>query len=114
MKRFKILAIALTIVLCLTAGVFAINSFNNTASAKTKTSCCADANCCKDGVCKMGGACCGNHAVKTAKTTKTETTNFSLAGITETKTGGESCCGSGASCCPNGACCAKNKTTASL
>lgn len=122
MRKFKVFAIALALVLGLSAGIFAVGKLATKSFAKTET-----ASCCDDGTCKMGGSCCssnGSCPMKNAaahQAAATETGEKSCdhkmkAKMTAATTeNGESCCSAGASCCAGGAsCCHKKAENAGL
>ena len=91
MRKLKVFAIALALVLGLSAGIFAIGKLATKSFAKSEAaSCCNDSSCCSGGTCKMGGSCCGaNHSEHAAAT----------------ENGKESCC-AGGTCKMGGSCCA--------
>ncbi len=127
MKNFRVLAIAMALVLSLAMTVFAFSRLTTKTVAQTAAaSCCSDASCCKDGACKMGGSCCGADD-GTCPMKKQSTEKSGLAGVpvedasqdaktSQVASDKKNCCaGGGSACCNNGSCCqSKAKTTASL
>ena len=120
MRKIKIFAITLAIVLSLAAGIFAVGKLTTqtwakaetccpnssccqdaasccnhhkaqTASANTeKAACCGDASCCADGKCKMNGACCAGHDNCPMKNAA-QTVAYEKAGVAVENAGGKEC-----------------------
>lgn len=126
MKNFRVIAIAMALVLSLAVAVFAVSRFATKSVVNATTSCCNDASCCADGVCKMNGSCCANHAACPLKKQTAEKAGFANVLIEDATTQScdyngasaatkiKNCCDNGGSACCGGGSCCKSKTTVSL
>lgn len=136
MRKIKVFAIALALVLGLSAGIFAIGKLATKSFAKSEAASCCRANhsgqtaatengkesCCAGGTCKMGGSCCsGGHCSMKKSGEQASAVSTEEAGkmcnhkmSQQTAETGENCCTAGASCCNGGACCKAKSETAKL
>lgn len=129
MKKIRVIAIAMALVLSVALTVFAVSKFATKTVAQTVASCCNDASCCKDGVCKMNGSCCTSHETCPLKKQAAEKISFAEVPVEDAtkqschhgsnaqqaSTTKDCCDGGGSACCKsgNGSCC-QSKTAAKL
>lgn len=116
-KKIKVFAIALALVLGLSAGIFAVSKLATKSFAKSEA-----ASCCEGGTCKMGGDCCsGGHCAMKKSGEQAAAATGENSGkmcdhsmMQQTSETGESCCTHGASCCNGGSCCKAKSESAKL
>lgn len=138
MKKVRVFAIAMALVMGLAVTIFAVGRVATKAFAHNHAaSCCAKhgekhdgkASCDKDTCPMKDGDCCKNQDAcpmkKQAASANYENTGAVIENASETKVCHKKaamqsaehksdCCQDGASCCNGGACCKKDETTAKL